>query len=182
MDYVASLQEKYGVPDGAYYLRAEKTGAWRKNQKITRLKSDGLYIHHVKEMYQASLSMQLVAKAMPYEAQEPHNLVYCDLLEHLKLHILIAEMYIADPGNIERGLGIGGASIIISIANDWYNGDSPKETSTYYQAWKKIENRRGEYKGLMKMAQRCFCTIGMPRKLKTLSYNKIHGFKNNEDQ
>ena len=101
VDYVTYLQRKYGLCDGSYFVFS-KTGEWvyistttsrkflMKNEKIRRLK-DGLIIHHVGEDALYNLSDKYKADQYPKIYQEPPLLCYCDLLEHLLLHIMIYE-------------------------------------------------------------------------------------------
>ena len=58
------------------------------------------------------------AKNYPYDYQKAERLVYCNILEHLLLHILILENYKSD----DYILGIGGAVFyIVPFLNDIYN-------------------------------------------------------------
>ena len=86
LEYCDYLQEKYGIGFCDYM-----TKNWNKNQKVTRTK-DGLYVHHKYEDHAIMLSTKEYAMKNPYEWQLKENLVYCDFLEHLLLHILICEM------------------------------------------------------------------------------------------
>lgn len=79
------LKNKYGKVKGSYFLT--KTCA-SPNKKIKRT-NDGLVIHHIKENLVADISKKERALLFPFEYQESENLVYCNFLEHLILHILI---------------------------------------------------------------------------------------------
>lgn len=113
-DYCKYLQNKYGIPKKAYF-----TKEFSKN-KITRT-NEGLLVHHIKEDTAIMLSTPEFAQKNPYEFQLPHNLVYCDYLEHLFLHILICE----NPNpyhNLLEAVGIGGVeNFIIPQLNDFYS-------------------------------------------------------------
>ena len=99
--YINYLHRKYGVPKDSYFVFS-KTGEWvyiststskkflMKNQNIRRLK-EGLIIHHVAEDVYYDLSNKYKADLYPKVYQEADFLVYCDLLEHLLLHIMIFE-------------------------------------------------------------------------------------------
>lgn len=101
-DYVAYLQRKYGMTKEPYFVFS-RTGEWVymvtttskkflvKNEKIRRLQ-DGLIIHHVAEDKLYDLSNKHKADLYPKIYQEPPLLCYCNLLEHLLLHILIYEI------------------------------------------------------------------------------------------
>ena len=73
------------------------------------------------------------AKLQPFEYQMPENLVYCDYLEHLLLHILICEKEpfgVFDENNkMFFDVGSGGIkNFIVPELNDFYSGYvSPKE-------------------------------------------------------
>ncbi|WP_234013784.1 hypothetical protein [Mesoplasma florum] len=81
------LLKKYGFVPGDYFLDLECT---KKNTKITRGK-EGLYIHHIDEDKAILLSTPAWARKNSFEYQKAHRLVYCNLLEHLVLHIKIFE-------------------------------------------------------------------------------------------
>ena len=102
LDYVVYLQKKYGFTNGPYFVFS-RTGEWvyiststskrflMKNEKIRRLQ-DGLIIHHTAEDTLYNLSDKYKADQYPKIYQNPPLLCYCDLLEHLLLHIMIFEL------------------------------------------------------------------------------------------
>lgn len=115
-EYCKYLQDKYGLAKGAYY-----SPSWVKNQKITRTK-EGLVIHHKMEDHAIMLSNQMFAQMNPYEWQLPENLVFCDYLEHLLLHIMICEEPSSDKNDFEV-VGYGGVvNFIVPELNDLYSG------------------------------------------------------------
>lgn len=118
-EYCNYLQNKYGKSD-CFYL----TETWKRNPKCSRTK-EGLYAHHKMENSAPNLSEPAIAKSFPYEYQSPDNIVYCDLLEHLLLHILISE-----TPNIDPRLGYNGALYIANELNDIYFSDNEQP------AWK----------------------------------------------
>jgi hypothetical protein len=85
-DYCKYLQEKYGIPKKPYFCNKKF-----KNQNKIQRSSEGLFIHHIREDKGVMLSNPKYAMLQPFEYQMPENLVYCDYLEHLLLHILICE-------------------------------------------------------------------------------------------
>ena len=85
LEYCDYLQKKYGIGLCDYM-----TKSWRKNPKVTRTK-DGLIAHHKFEDHAIMLSNPEYAMDNPFEWQLAKNIVYCDYLEHLFLHILICE-------------------------------------------------------------------------------------------
>ena len=94
-EYCAYLINKYGPATGPYFLdtywtKTKKPQQPTTNKKVTRTK-EGLFLHHLQENHVASLSTPSVAATHPYELQSAENLVPCDYLEHLLLHIMICE-------------------------------------------------------------------------------------------
>lgn len=123
-EYVEYLQEKYGLSKTAYF-----TEGWSPIAKTKRT-SEGLFVHHVKEDCEIMLGNKKFAEKQPYEYQLPKNLVYCDYLEHLLLHILIVK-YPGESQNLLTMPGIGGIiNFLIPELNDYYSGYPIK------QAWK----------------------------------------------
>ena len=109
-DYVQYLLRKYGTVPYDYFVNSDcKT----KNIKNTRTR-DGLFCHHIDEDKEIMLSNPEVARMCPFEYQKADRLVYCTILEHLILHIKIAE---ADKNS---SLGIGGAEMIWKQINGYY--------------------------------------------------------------
>ncbi|WP_416150246.1 hypothetical protein ACM26V_04465 [Salipaludibacillus sp. HK11] len=55
--------------------------------------SEGLYCHHIDEKKELKISDQLFIKRnkIPFEYQRKDRLVYCDLVEHSILHVLITK-------------------------------------------------------------------------------------------
>ncbi|MFL2020112.1 hypothetical protein [Weissella hellenica] len=97
-EYVAYLKDKYGDVVDDYYR--EKSYNRLLNGEIKQPTKgkfsrtvDGLITHHIKEDEYLNLSNIEWIKAFqyPYEAQAKENLVYCNLIEHAWLHMLIAE-------------------------------------------------------------------------------------------
>ena len=66
------------------------TKSFNPNQKCKRTK-EGLFAHHKMEDRMVMLSEKLIAMMFPFEWQQKHNIVYCDYLEHLLLHVLICK-------------------------------------------------------------------------------------------
>lgn len=116
LEYCDYLQNKYGIGLSDYM-----TKSWNKNQKCTRTK-EGLIAHHKYEDHAIMLSTKEYAMQNPFEWQLAQNIVYCDYLEHLLLHILICE-YPAEDQNEFEAVGIGGVmNFIIPELNDFYSG------------------------------------------------------------
>ena len=116
LEYCDYLQKKYGIGNCDYF-----TENWSKKPKVTRTK-EGLFAHHKYEDHAILLGEVEHAKKNPYEWQRAENIVYCDWLEHLLLHILICE-YPSKDKNVFEDVGVGGAtSYIIPELNDLYSG------------------------------------------------------------
>lgn len=85
-EYCDYLQQKYGRPWKSYFSKK-----WINQTPCILRTGEGLVIHHKREDKVPLLEEVEIAKVNPFEWQLPKNLVYCDFLEHLYLHILIAE-------------------------------------------------------------------------------------------
>ena len=85
LEYCDYLQKKYGIGKCDYM-----TKSWNLNPKCKRT-SEGLVAHHKYEDHAIMLSTKMFAMLNPFEWQKAENIVYCDYIEHLFLHILICE-------------------------------------------------------------------------------------------
>lgn len=130
--YVDYLINKYEKVPGDYC-----SAGFSPNMNIKRKQSDNLYIHHIREDKVANLSDMAVAATAPFEYQQAHNLVYCNLLEHILLHIMIGEQ--------NQGLGFGGAQIMIMQANDIYT----EENEVLEELKVRCENSMAAYSTLL---------------------------------
>ena len=125
-EYCDYLQNKYGIGKCDYMNKS-----WIKNQNITRTK-EGLLAHHKFEDCAIMLNDKKYAINNPYEWQMAENIVYCNYLEHLFLHILICE-YPSPDRNEKEAVGIGGIiNYLVPELNDFYSG---WQTT---QEWRKI--------------------------------------------
>ena len=116
LQYCDYLQGKYGIGKSDYM-----TKSWNKNHKVTRTK-EGLMVHHKYEDHAIMLSTKEYAMKNPFEWQLAKNMVYCDFLEHLFLHILICE-FPSPERNEREAVGIGGViNFIVPELNDVYSG------------------------------------------------------------
>lgn len=141
--YCEYLQKKYGIGKYPYF-----TTGWSRNKSAART-SEGLVIHHKFEDHAIMLGEPKFAIMNPYEWQLPENLIYCDYLEHLLLHIMICE-HPAPDHNDREAVGIGGViNFIAPELNDLYSGWVTK------QAWraechKRVINDKDVYLELLK--------------------------------
>lgn len=143
LEYCDYLQKKYGIGLDDYM-----TKSYNPKAKCKRTK-EGLLAHHKKEDTMILLSTKEIAMMFPIEWQSKENIVYCDYLEHLLLHILICKY----PSNekidfVKVGLG-GVVNFIVPELNDLYSG---WETG---QAWRKnchdkVKNDKAVYMEMLK--------------------------------
>lgn len=102
------LQEKYGHIQGNYFLNEK---CKQTNNKIKKIKSDGLFIHHIAEFHEnyptiCSLSTTSEALKFPFEFQTSKWLCYCNYIEHIILHYLIHRLRINNYNTIDLDDGI----------------------------------------------------------------------------
>lgn len=117
-DIVSALLKKYGSAKHNYF---KDTACKIKNPLVTRT-NEGLFCHHIDEDKAIMLCNDKFAVNNPFEYQKADRLVYCNLLEHLLLHIKIAENPSPDANENELP-GIGGAiNFICKDLNDIYSG------------------------------------------------------------
>jgi len=86
--YGAVIDDYYRENSYARFLKDEIKGISR--GKFTRT-NDGLYTHHIDEYSKLNLANYRYIKHFkyPYKHQKKERLVYCDLIEHAILHVLI---------------------------------------------------------------------------------------------
>jgi len=127
-DQLNFLKNKYGLPQGNYFLTESCKST---NNKIKRAK-EGLYVHHDYEWNPNdwtchSLSTQELALKYPFEYQLSDHLTYCNMLEHLMLHMKIYRLrrdYLGGPIFTD-----GVQNFLIPQINDIY------QTRKYKQEW-----------------------------------------------
>ena len=123
LENVKYLLKKYGTVKHNYF---KDTNCTEKNTLISRT-NEGLYCHHIDEDKAIMLSNDKYAAANPFEYQKADRLVYCNLLEHLLLHVKIAENP-SENANEGELPGIGGAiNFICKDLNDIYAGKEPAD-------------------------------------------------------
>lgn len=111
-ELVSHLLNKYGRTINDYFTENFSKG------KVSRT-NEGLYCHHIDEDKVPNLSNVDNAKNYPFSFQKSSRLVYCNLLEHMLLHLKIVE---ENEGGF---LGIGGLigkNRICSELNEIYDG------------------------------------------------------------
>lgn len=118
------------------------------NAKAKRT-SEGLFIHHIDEDKAIMLSDKNWAIKNPFAYQKADRLVYCNLLEHLILHIKIVE----EPQNVNANKnetpGLGGViNYLCPEINYYYEGRSVE--SWYMPACEVIEDNFYDYINVLK--------------------------------
>ncbi|MBQ8218217.1 MAG: hypothetical protein IJZ79_02835 [Bacilli bacterium] len=114
-EYIVYLKIKYGMPSEPYFCG---NNTLKYNSKNSRT-NEGLMIHHVYENRYVYLSNPNVCEQLTKdcpETQSPENLVYCNFIEHLILHIKITEEL-----NGDSACGWGGIISIMQHINSLYN-------------------------------------------------------------
>ena len=120
------LRDKYGGALYDYFLTPEcKT----KNRKVGR-SGEGLFCHHMDEDKGGDLGNPAKAREQPFEWQKKERLVYCNIIEHLILHMKIAvlrqKVFLRKPDEVVHFFTTGGIFKICSVINDMFskNGTS----------------------------------------------------------
>ena len=145
-DYVKYLINKYG-PAQCDYFANELCKS--KSSKISRTK-EGLFCHHIKENKEILLSTPEIARMHPFEYQKKENLVYCNILEHLILHLkIVQECHKENPH-----LGIGGVSMITAQINGYY--DNPPMSGWHVYVYDVIKNKYDDYINILTHAVQIF--------------------------
>ena len=117
------LFNKYGAVPYSYFEKESYDNFMNKiidepirTAKNSRTTKDGLFIHHILENRLPLLSTPgfLFEFKVPFEYQESKYLIYCNLIEHFILHMIIGR-------ETNYQLGIPGAqSFIGPELNDWF--------------------------------------------------------------
>lgn len=145
-ELVDYLLKKYG-PAQYDYFRNESCKS--KNSKVSRT-NEGLYCHHIDENKAILLSNDKFAINNPFEYQKANRLVYCNVLEHLILHIKIVEEPKNEIANQMEIQGIGGAvCFICPQINDYFNGYEFKQ-QYLINIFSLIENNFNDYIDILK--------------------------------
>lgn len=117
-ELVTHLLNKYG-PAKYDYFRTESCRS--RNPKVSR-SDEGLTCHHIDEDKAIMLNDPQYAVFNPFEYQKADRLVYCNVLEHLLLHMkIVLEPKHPDANWFERQ-GMGGFFNICNGINTYYGG------------------------------------------------------------
>ncbi len=140
-ELVDYLLKKYGPAQYDYFCNESCKS---KNSKVSRT-NEGLYCHHIDEDKAILLSNDKFAVNNPFEYQKANRLVYCNVLEHLILHIKIVEEPKNENANQMEIQGIGGAiCFICPQINDYFNGYEFKQ-QYLINIFSLIENNFNDY-------------------------------------
>ena len=155
LEYCDYLQDKYGIGIANYMSKN-----FNPTHKCSRTK-EGLVVHHKDEDKMIMLSTKEIAENFPYEWQTKEHLVYCDMLEHLLLHVLICKY--PSPDKVpEAVVGVGGiVNFIVPELNDMYSGWITK------QDWRMaVHNKVRDDEDVYIEILRMFVEFGEPHGLK----------------
>lgn len=120
MELVNYCNNKYGNVTGSYFCTPEMKS---QNSKIRRSK-EGLIVHHVMEDRSIMLCNKIYAIEQPWEWQCGENLVYCNIFEHLLLHMKITEnldFLQCLKGGVVPGWGGVVNFILPGLINEYYS-------------------------------------------------------------
>lgn len=130
-DLVAYLLKKYG-PAKYDFFPNEK--CCRRSKRTTRT-NEGLYCHHIDEDKGGNLANPVQAAMQPFAWQRKERLVYCNILEHLILHIKIMLMRqqasFEEPRDVFSFFTTDGTIMICHDLNDMFMLDGTE------QPWRK---------------------------------------------
>ncbi|MBR6377449.1 MAG: hypothetical protein IKS05_06775 [Oscillospiraceae bacterium] len=150
-ELVNYLLSKYGPAQYDYFSTPACNA---KNKRITRA-GEGLYCHHIDEDKSQNLGDTYAAKNSPYEWQKKERLVYCNILEHLILHIKISILRIKKPyfDEIEDMVNVwlynAGLSLLTQEINDMFMNDGTK-VAWRKRCYKEINNNYSDYIAIIK--------------------------------
>ena len=145
-ELVAYLLDKYGPCEYDYFL---KPNCKSRNKKVGR-SNEGLVCHHIDEDKAIMLNNPIYAKNNPFDYQRASRIVYCNILEHLILHVKIVEEPRHPLANLLELPGVGGVvKYLCPQINDYYNGYNFKRQHEK-NIMKIIANNFDDYIGVLK--------------------------------
>jgi hypothetical protein len=140
-ELVSFLLEKYGNAKYDFFCNYTCKS---KNPKVRRTK-EGLFCHHIDEKIIPLLCKQECARKFSYDYQKADRLVYCNILEHLILHIKIYEFSKRKKAKKKKkSTSIGGILTISQQINDYFDGVIFKE-EYLIKTFELIENNFEDY-------------------------------------
>lgn len=98
-DLYKYLKNKYGLAKENYFLNESCSCKSKANSRSY----EGLFLHHDKEYNPSDINTQNlskpeIARLFSYDYQKKENLTYCNLLEHLIIHVKINLLRARDQG------------------------------------------------------------------------------------
>ena len=145
-ELVDYLLKKYGSAQYDYFCNESCKS---KNPKVSRT-NEGLFCHHIDENKAILLCNDKFAVNNPFEYQKANRLVYCNVLEHLILHIKIVEEPKNENANPLEIQGICGIiRFICPQINDYFN-DYEFKKQYYIDVYNLIENNFNDYINILK--------------------------------
>jgi hypothetical protein len=122
--------------------------------------------HHIDENKTILLSDPDIARANPFEYQKKDRLVYCNLIEHLLLHLkIVNECHKTNPV-----LGGGGVEAIRRQINGYYE-DKPCSQSYHTDLYNVIAEKYDDYIKVLKYGIRLYEDIGYFDSLQNFASN-----------
>ena len=158
-EYCKYLKNKYG-PVLARYSQVN-------TEKYAR-KEEGLFVHHIKENVAAGLSDNGVAKENGPLYQEPENLVYCNYLEHLFLHILIGK-----ETALDKNLGLNGVLVHIIPALIKFYDREIRDTRINENYYKVIKDNKATFNVLFDLYNNLIENIDFTLDHNITLYNQV---------
>jgi len=163
------LLEKYGPVQYDYFANSECRS---QSKKLSRTK-EGLYCHHIDEDKGGNLSDPQSAKLHPYQWQKKERLVYCNILEHLILHIKIAVLrqkkMLRKPAELSGFFTTGGVFQLCKEINGMLE---QREALTGWRraCYEAVQENDEDYilllHGVLEYLDRCYCGERKPEFLK----------------
>lgn len=147
-ELVDYLLNKYGPAEYDYFCNESCRS---RDQKVSR-GGEGLQCHHIDEDKAIQLSVTKFALNNPYDYQKADRLVYCNVFEHLLLHMKIAFEPRNSDANMWENPGVGGIINILKGINDYYDGYGYKKKHQK-KMYDIIANNFDEYIGLLVVLQ-----------------------------
>ena len=147
-EFIHYLLDKYGSAEYDYFHRISQGILGSYNKKVSRT-NEGLICHHIYEDRGGSLSSPISAVIQPLTWQKKENLVYCNMLEHLLLHIKIAVLRqkkykFTEPFEIDDFFTTHGINVICNQINELFALDG-ETTGWQKKCYPSIRDNYKEY-------------------------------------
>ena len=156
---LTALFNEYGNVPYPYFekesynnLMNEKIAEPIRNFKNSRTTKDGLFIHHILEDRLPLLSTPefLFKFKVPFDYQESKYLVYCNMIEHFILHMIIGR-----ETNYQLGLP-GAQSFIGPELNEWFVKNKKPTLFWKISCYNAVENSDYDVPAILKEAEKYY--------------------------